>query len=597
MANGQEDNQALLAVRELTVAQQIMGKEFSKALDGTNTALDMLRFGIINLHTKIASNIDFIGKFTDATTKLSRIEQQSAGNFIKLTGFLEENSERLDSFSVSYNKSTQFMIDAWQEGVRSNNIAMDSLADDLLITGQDTRSLINAMQLLTTFIDEDSEAVSDLMRVTRDTSKKYGITSDKLLEGIVSLGTQLESFTIYGPQAVGNLAKLGVLLEGATVGKQEARKQIGVLLSMGDAMEITKQEMLGLKGLFTEVRDGSEIGDRHLQMIVDASEDIRQRLSDQPMQAQVLAETIGRPQIQSLLALGELLKKNNQTTDELKASADDQRATLAARQESVDRFYDQWAPEMLDLTKKFFHTALAIKAIQMGMALKGRLGAGLREHDPRQSPVLAQRSYPGLGTGRTSLTQAPAGTFPLAVPGRRGPLKMTPRRSQDLPPLHPRGIPQSMLPAPSPLPKTVGPGLGQPIGRVARGLGSMALNFAKVATPIGAIWGLLEFGIPFLSDIWNSTDKSAEEAEKARKLAEEEAARKKAAVIKRDTGLKLATSVITAATRGKTSQVFSEIQMKALLERIADATEALANKPPPKPQLAPVDPYHSWRER
>lgn len=366
-------------VTDLVIQQEAArqaSQDLSKALSLTTRAADSLRISTISLQATLVQNIDFVHKLTQAVQKQEKLQLKANALGLDFNKFMSKNSEKLEKFAMLF-EGREFMLGAFDAGLRRVSDGVVDLANDMTKSGQNTAALIQAMVGFGLVTDQSTEAQESLARITKETSKKYLVSNERLLEGLASFQSQLEDFRIYGTETVGNFAEFSTVLMGLAGGSEPAKKQIGIFLQMLDGMNIQEQQLLGLTRVAEDMYSGG-VTQRTLDDIVKASDRMTEILGTNHIQAARIAEIYGRPQINAIHMVGGLIKANNKDINTLKEVANKDAETLRSRQAQIDKFYDTFAPEMHGAITKLlpliYTVVAAMGVVQGAKGIKDALG-------------------------------------------------------------------------------------------------------------------------------------------------------------------------------------------------------------------------------
>ena len=362
-------------VTDLVIQQEAArqaAQDLSKALSISTRAADSLKISVVSLQASLVQNVDFVHKLTQAVQMQEKLQLKSNAIGLNFNKFMSKNSEKLEKFAMLF-EGRQFMLDAFDAGLRRVSDGVVDLADDMIKSGQDTNALTRAMVGFGLVTDQNIEVQESLARTTKETTKNYLVSNERLLEGLLSFQDQLEEFRIYGPETVGKFAELSTVLMGLAGGSEPAKKQIGIFLQMLDGMNLQQQHLLGLTGVVEDIYSGG-VTQKTLDDIVKASDMITQQLGSNRIAAAHIAEVYGRPQIGAIQMLGGLIKTNNKDIKGLKELSDKESETLRSRQAQIDNFYNQYAPEIhraVTYWLPLINTALVAVVGVMGIKVAG----------------------------------------------------------------------------------------------------------------------------------------------------------------------------------------------------------------------------------
>lgn len=324
--------------REITKNNRTLS-DLTRAMDDNKNSFQSLSEGLL-------SNTNVVSKLTTVLKKSEQLQLQSLAQGTTYQKFVDANTKAIHGSMATQQEMTEALLTGFSQGLRNNTDELNSLLDEMIITGQNTKAMTLVMSNFGSVTGDSLDAQRKLVKVTDKVGKTYGISSERLGQSMASLQSQLEDFSIYGQESTDSLAAIKTSLVGMTGGKPAAERNIDILLKMSDSLNISQQSQLGLLGFSKELRDGTLSAEKARSILIKAGDNLRDQLKGSDEQAQALSEVYGRQQTNALLNLSNLLKKDFKLTDEMKKSAEDDRKSLADRQRSIDKWYQSYAPEI-----------------------------------------------------------------------------------------------------------------------------------------------------------------------------------------------------------------------------------------------------------
>jgi len=280
--------------------------------------------------------------------------------------------EKLQSSNVSLQK---FMITSFGMGLRQLSDETVKLADELIITGQDTAGLSRAMGSLRLLTGNSIESTASLSKTIVDTSRETGVSTGALIDALNQFQGALFEASLYGETAVQGLAELGTTLQGGLAGAPGATQAINTLLGMQDALNLVQQEQLGLRDFFDDIRTNGFDQDRHLQMLVNANDRLQSMMGDDAITRTAIANQFGSAQVRSLGIVAQGILNMQGLSEDQKKTQEENLESMRSFEEQKRKFFNVIAPKQYELLVTTLPAlALGVGAMQLS---KGIFGGGL----------------------------------------------------------------------------------------------------------------------------------------------------------------------------------------------------------------------------
>ena len=343
-----------------------------KSLLANTFALGQMRASMKGLAEEFQSNLNAVSKFTEVYKRSEQIQLQSLAVGTIYSKFVDRNTAALQDNLANTQEMTQFLVGGFARGLRDVNRSTVDLADDMLLTGQNTEALIGVMGGLTILTRDSNQAQSKLSKTINKNTKDYGVNATSMIQALNAVKSSLDQAAIYGDDAVTAYAETATSLKAAMAGAEGSDKAIATFLGMSKAMDIGVQSQLGLVDIMKELRDGNGNQTQAIANAAKTFEDGLMGMTD--LQQEAIRSAFGEAQVNSLLMLSKGLNRGNKLTEEMKATEEAKAATLAAQKNKVDNYYNKIAPETYEVISRWLPQIAMTIAAAPALAGAGRLG-------------------------------------------------------------------------------------------------------------------------------------------------------------------------------------------------------------------------------
>ena len=312
------------------------------ALKALNIALKSASGKVTKSFTSFLNPVNRLAALFKRSEKL-QLQALSMGTTYKK--FTEANTAALTGNTATNQEMTSFLMQGFSKGLRDVSVGTKKLADEMIVTGQDTGGLIDAMASLRSTTNASKKVGGILSKSILKNSKTYGVTSENMVDALNSVKSSLERAAVYGDDAVGAYGEFTTDMVAAMGGSDDAKRNVQTFLTMAGSLEVGNQAMFGITEEMKALRSGTNVSSRMLEKLVAFDK----KLGSSEMQRNSMILQLGEKN--SLAALGMLraLKKQNKLTDEQKKAQEDNLKSIANRKRSVDKFYESYAPDTYEL--------------------------------------------------------------------------------------------------------------------------------------------------------------------------------------------------------------------------------------------------------
>tara|TARA_R100001443_G_scaffold37897_1_gene51469 strand:- start:13448 stop:15055 length:1608 start_codon:yes stop_codon:yes gene_type:complete len=355
-------------------------EELLKAARKQVDAVRMLERGINGLSKSLSRQFAPIDNLSQSFRDSEEIQLQALQAGTTYSKFLAANTDAMKGLMSSNTSMTKFMLTGFTRGLRDVSEETMALADVMNITGEDTGALAKSFGQVRLLTGNSVDVTRNLAKTIEDTTQQSGVSRGQLIQALDSFSQNLFQASLYGEDAVGNLAELGVVLKGGLAGAPGAERAINVLLGMQNSLNIAQQEQLGLRQFFEDSRKGTLNIESALQQLRDAGERFNKQAGNNDINREALARAIGGEQVRALLMVTGMLEKDTSTAEEMRATQEDQLKSMRAFEEKKKQFFETFAPEIHSFITQYLPLIAAgqgaMQVGRLGMALPGALAAG-----------------------------------------------------------------------------------------------------------------------------------------------------------------------------------------------------------------------------
>jgi len=344
--------------------------ELTRELGRTVTAIKQLVNGVESLKEQLPRQFSPIQNLTSVFEESEKLQLQALAAGTTYGKFLDANTQSMKGLISSNQSLTRFMLTGFSRGLRDVSDETMKLADVMNITGEDTDQLATTFGDLRFITGDSINTTRSLAKTIMDTTKETGVSRGQLVQALNSFQDVLFQTSLYGENAVAGLAELSLTLKGGLAGAQGADRAINSLLGMQDSLNVAQQSQLGLREFFDDIRQNGFNADRHLQMLIDASDNLNKMMGQDPMTRSSISRAFGETEVRSLTLIGDRLKNSAKTGEEMKATAEDNLNSMKVFEERKRAFFEKLAPDIHStITRVLPLLALSQSAGQGLMAL------------------------------------------------------------------------------------------------------------------------------------------------------------------------------------------------------------------------------------
>ena len=350
------------------------------ALKTNVRAINGIDRSLATTSAKLAATINPIATLTEAFRRQEAVSLQALSIGSSYNRFLAANTESIKGLKTSTIDLMEVMMTGFVQGLRGMSRDTLELADEMVMTGQNTGALTQAMAAMRFLTGNSVEVTSNLSKTLKTTQKDTGVSFEKLSNALSNLQSALFEASIYGSDAVEGLAKIGTTLTGSLASAPGADRAISTLIQALKPLNIAQQSLLGIQG-FAERALNNDLSQAQInQEILTASKRLDKMLGTNDRQRQALSEAIGSQQVAAILRLGGMIENQINLSDKERADQATQLRTMREFEKKKMKFFTDLAPEIHSTVVKFLPALVALstgfEATKFGT---GQIGYGRRQ--------------------------------------------------------------------------------------------------------------------------------------------------------------------------------------------------------------------------
>ena len=371
------------------------------------TAMRLNTEGFKQLGTNLASNFNVITGLTKVFKKSEELQLRSLAMGTTYAKFSDANTKALTDTMATTQEMTDFLVGGFSKGLRDASKETIALADEMIVTGQNTEGLINAMSHMRMLTKDSNKIGGSLSKSMMENTKKFGVTGEAMIAALAAVQEALETAAVYGEESVGAYATLAADLKaamGATVG---ADRNISAFLQVMKADNIAQQQLLGLGRTANKLNSGQKVS---IEEVVDTLGKSLEIFKGDAVTRQFLANAYGEKNVKGMQMIYNALGQNNEMTKKMQADAAAKQKTAAAYERQVQDFYQTVAPEQYALLLKM------LPLMAVGGAFGGPSKTAFKAARAGTAATLFSRAIPKAGLLRAGGTALLAGLGTLSLP-------------------------------------------------------------------------------------------------------------------------------------------------------------------------------------
>ena len=372
-------------------------------LSTLNKAIVLNKNAARDLGVSLLANVNVVNKFSEVVKRAEKQQLKALSLGTSLNQFVEENTKAIGESIVAQQDMTEILLTSFDAGLRNNTDGLNKLLGTMKFLDQNFKLGITTFADLGAITGDSQSIQAKLAETIKTTNKDYGISQERLIRGLNSLQGTFETFNIYGPQAIESLGNLKLGLMGMTGGKDISSKQLDIWLGMADAMNIQQQTMLGILEPMKDIRDGTATAAQQRSTIMKVGKEFRKQSGDNDIQAAALRDIYGSKNIDAILGLTSVFKKDFKLNEASRAKENALQDTIKSKQVAIDKFYQELAPQIHGVVTRVLPALLAMQGVGAagGLLRKGKKALAGKGMGAKLSTIGmgATRGIPGLLVG------------------------------------------------------------------------------------------------------------------------------------------------------------------------------------------------------
>jgi hypothetical protein len=352
------------------------------ALKSNVDAVRNLNTSYVKLGAQLGGFFNPLQVMTEAFQRQEKFQLKALAAGTTANQFIDANTRAVKGLQSSTLALREFMLTGFTQGLRDVSDSTMLLADEMIMTGQNTDALVTSLGFVRFATGNSVMATAKLSDSILKSVEDNGITSEKLVESLNSLRGVMTNVSIFGDRAVGTFAELGTALTGRLQGVQGSQDAItGILNLLSDPLQIAAQELLGLRGLSNSLIEGRISQDQAMSQIAQAARALQLDSGD-PLVTAARRAALGGPLVNSLNLLGKGIENFEGLSEAERKQREDNFKTMRNFEQRKMDFFSKLAPAIHESIVNYLPviamTQAGFGAIQAGRDLRFAAGGRVR---------------------------------------------------------------------------------------------------------------------------------------------------------------------------------------------------------------------------
>lgn len=319
------------------------------------------------------------------------LNEKSLAMGVSYQRFISENSEALENSRVGQQQLLEVMVSNFGAGIRMNSKELQSLNEEMIATGQDTRALESVNVNLLALTGKNNSVVSNLARINQEVSDEYQISNTRLIQAMSNLSETMEQASFFGSDAVEAVGSLGMELQGLVGVDMPREINTAISLLIPSIENIGIRQLAGLEGVQDKLLDNtitlSDLAPA-LERVLKVRDEARRMDEDTANTVAANQFQVSEQQFRQLSRLAEaVINGNAHQSDIAKKREEEFNQVRVLREKQLD-YFTRWGPDTYKvvetITPAINSLALGLNFVagvgslgQFGGLIGGRAGAGI----------------------------------------------------------------------------------------------------------------------------------------------------------------------------------------------------------------------------
>lgn len=319
------------------------------------------------------------------------LNEKSLAMGVSYQRFISENSEALENSRVGQQQLLEVMVSNFGAGIRMNSKELQSLNEEMIATGQDTRALESVNVNLLALTGKNNSVVSNLARINQEVSDEYQISNTRLIQAMSNLSETMEQASFFGSDAVEAVGSLGMELQGLVGVDMPREINTAISLLIPSIENIGIRQLAGLEGVQDKLLDNtitlSDLAPA-LERVLKVRDEARRMDEDTANTVAANQFQVSEQQFRQLSRLAEaVINGNAHQSDIAKKREEEFNQVRVLREKQLD-YFTRWGPDTYKvvetITPAINSLALGLNLVagvgslgQFGGLIGGRAGAGI----------------------------------------------------------------------------------------------------------------------------------------------------------------------------------------------------------------------------
>lgn len=333
-----------------------------------------------NVFNGLLDNNRVSNMLTDSIKRADRINTKALGSNVTLQKVIDANSVAINNSNIGYLRAAEAFITNFEGGVRKTSGGTLKLTEQLIRTGQSTDGMISMNRNLLGVTGRNYDALSKVNDAVLESSDTYTISTGKLVDSLNRLQSDINQFSMFGPDVAANIQTEMADVLGKFQGLNE--DSMGSFFSLLEPSldKIGTREMFGISDFAEQFARGEASSEQIQATMQSVGQQIQQVVAGADNYA-VAAELVQRQfrvsqeQAVELVNISKTLAAGPDDAKNMQATQEEQLETIKNQTELANEYYQKVAPAGLQATvallQPAIQTAQGINALSMFMRNQG----------------------------------------------------------------------------------------------------------------------------------------------------------------------------------------------------------------------------------
>jgi hypothetical protein len=325
--------------------------------------------------TQSAANlISPLNNITEAFKKSDDVQKKMLAVNTDLKTFTKANSASLDNLRGGFLENAEELFENFSEGIRFNSKEMMTLQNRMKLTGQSTDKLRQGTKFLLNATEGNVESVGRLSQVNMDTSRKYMISNEKLIDALARNEETIDYASLFGlgEEQSAQLMKLTGLMESKGISVKNQQQVLKLMYSTDASMAQMRATLGASVDLPEKLLESNADFSSELNKIAGFAKDtfIQQKGNGKMLNTNNILQGIGgeemRKTVTALMQTNSILASTKNNAEQMRSPEDKFYNTFDTYAKESKNFYERTMSKHYNIMETVPGILKALQMAQVG---------------------------------------------------------------------------------------------------------------------------------------------------------------------------------------------------------------------------------------